>query len=216
MPNSQGSAEQSVPVTADNFIRAESDLYFSNIVKDGGFGKFFHFRTPAPIEHQTVIRLNRDTLYSAAVFDLDSGPVTITLPDAGNRFMSLQVINEDQYTLMVAYGKGTYPVTKDKIGTRYVVTAIRTLVNPDDPKISTMFTPCRTQSSYLRGVRASLKSPTGIWRARRRCVKPCLYLDRLFPTQSACLGRSNRPNRSVALSEQPWPGVAIPKKKQPI
>jgi hypothetical protein len=134
MTNSQASPGQAVPVTADNFIRAESDLYFSNVVKDGGFGKFFHFRTPAPIEHQGVIRLNRDTLYSAVVLDLDAGPATITLPDTGKRFMSLQVINEDQYTLMVAYGKGRYPLTKDKIGTRYVVNAIRTLVNPDDPK----------------------------------------------------------------------------------
>ena len=28
-----------VPVTPDNFLRAESDLYFGNIVKDGGFGQ---------------------------------------------------------------------------------------------------------------------------------------------------------------------------------
>jgi hypothetical protein len=28
--------------------------------------------------------------------DLDAGPVTITLPDAGKRFMSMQVINEDE------------------------------------------------------------------------------------------------------------------------
>ena len=134
MTDSQALPDQSVPVTADNFIRAESDLYFSNVVKDGGFGKFFHFRTPAPIEHQTVIRLNRDTLYSAAVFDLDAGPVTITLPDAGKRFMSLQVINEDEYTPMVVYGKGSYTLAKDMIGTRYVLIGIRTLVNPDDPK----------------------------------------------------------------------------------
>ena len=40
----------------------------------GGFGKFNHRREPAAIEDQTVIRLNRDTLYSAAVFDLDAGP----------------------------------------------------------------------------------------------------------------------------------------------
>src|SRR3712207_334876 len=66
-----------VPVTPDNFVRAESDLYFGNIVKDGGFGKFVHRREPAAIDNQTVIRLNRDTLYSAAVFDLDAGPVTI-------------------------------------------------------------------------------------------------------------------------------------------
>jgi hypothetical protein len=123
-----------VPVTADNFIRAESDLYFSNVVKDGGFGKFLHFRTPVDIDHQSVIRLNRDTLYSSIVLDLDAGPATITLPDAGKRFMSLQVINEDQYTPMVVYGKGSYTLTKDKVGTRYVVIGIRTLVNPEDPK----------------------------------------------------------------------------------
>jgi hypothetical protein len=122
-----------VPVTAENFTRAESDLFFGNVAKDNGFGKFHHNRTPAPIEEQNVIRLNRDTLYSAAVFDLDAGPVTITLPDAGKRFMSMQVINEDEYTPMVLYGKGSYVLTKEKIGTRYVIVGIRTLVNPDDP-----------------------------------------------------------------------------------
>jgi hypothetical protein len=134
MTNSQALPERAVPVTADNFIRAETDLYFSNIVKDGGFGKFLHFRTPVDIDHQNVIRLNRDTLYSAIVLDLGASPVTITLPDAGKRFMSLQVINEDEYTPMVVYGKGSYTLEKDKIGTRYALIGIRTLANPDDPK----------------------------------------------------------------------------------
>jgi len=123
-----------VPVTADNFPRAETDLYFSNVVKDGGLGKFVHRREPAAINNQTIIRLNRDTLYSAAVFDLDAGPVTITLPEAGKRFMSMQVIDEDQYTPEVDYGAGTHTLSKDRIGTRYVVIAIRTLVDPVDPK----------------------------------------------------------------------------------
>ena len=48
-----------------------------------------------------MVRSNRDTLYSGAVFDLDAGPVTITLPDAGKRFRSIQVFDEDQYTPMV-------------------------------------------------------------------------------------------------------------------
>jgi hypothetical protein len=74
-------AERAIVVTPDNFPRAESDLFFSGVVKDGGFGKFMHRREPTPIARQTVIRMNRDTLYSAAVFDLDAGPVTITLPD---------------------------------------------------------------------------------------------------------------------------------------
>lgn len=123
-----------VPVTAENFPRAESDLYFGNIVKDGGFGKFDHRREPAAIDHQPVIRLNRDTLYSAAVFDLGAGPVTITLPDAGKRFMSMQVIDEDQYTPQVIYGAGSHIFSRDNIGTRYFVAAIRTLVDPNDEK----------------------------------------------------------------------------------
>jgi hypothetical protein len=122
------------PVTPENFVRAESDLNFGKIVKDGGFGKFNHRREPVAIDNQTVIRLNRDTLYSAGVFDLDAGPVTITLPNAGKRFMSMQVIDEDEYTPEVDYGAGSHTLTREKIGTRYVLVAVRALVNPDDPK----------------------------------------------------------------------------------
>lgn len=121
-------------VTAENFNRAESDLYFSSVVKDGGFGKFHHRRQPTALDHQTVIRMNRDTLYSAAIFDLDAGPVTITLPDSGERFMSLQVINEDQYSPAVIYG-GSITLNRNEIGTRYVLVALRTLLlRPDDLK----------------------------------------------------------------------------------
>ena len=122
------------PVTVENFPRAESDLYFGQVVKDGGFGKFHHNREPTPIDRQTVIRMNRDTLYSAAVFDLDAGPVTITLPDAGQRFLSMQVIDEDQYCPAVYYGAGKHTLTREQIGTRYVITAIRTLVDPANPQ----------------------------------------------------------------------------------
>jgi hypothetical protein len=70
-----------VPVTVENFIRAESDLYFSAVaLKEDGFGKFEHKRELTPIDNQTVIKQNCDTLYSGAVFDLNAGPVTITLP----------------------------------------------------------------------------------------------------------------------------------------
>lgn len=120
------------PVTAENFTRAESDLYFGNVIKMGHLGRFHHDRAPADVDNQHVIRLNRDTLYSSAVFDLDAGPVTITLPEAGARFRSMQVINEDQYTQNVNYDAGSYHLTREKIGTRYVVIAIRTLVNPAD------------------------------------------------------------------------------------
>ncbi|KUL94616.1 hypothetical protein DK26_16995 [Bosea sp. WAO] len=130
----QAAGGAAVPVGVDNFIRAESDLYLGNMVRDGGFGKFLHRREPASIDDQTVIRLNRDTLYSAAVFDLDAGPVTIKLPDAGKRFMSMQVINQDHYVPAVYYGAGSHTLTRSNVGTRYAIVGIRTLVDPKDPK----------------------------------------------------------------------------------
>src|SRR5215467_12983464 len=125
--------QTSVPVTIDNFARAESDLYMGNAVKTGAFGKFHHNRTPADIDNQLVIRMNRDTLYSSVVFDLDAGPATITLPDAGKRFMSLQVINEDHYAPMVVYAPAEITLSRDKVGTRYLLAAVRTLVDPANP-----------------------------------------------------------------------------------
>lgn len=122
------------PVTPDNFVRAESDLYFAAIAKDNGFGKFNHTREPAPIDGQNVIRLNRDTLYSSAVFDLKAGSVTVTLPNTGKRFISMQVINQDHYTPMVNYKSGRYTLNEQNVGTRYVAVAIRTFVDPNDPQ----------------------------------------------------------------------------------
>lgn len=123
----------SVPVNSDNFVRAESDLYFSNTAARYGLGKIGHERAMAPVEAQPIIRLNRDTLYSGGVFDLDAGPVVLTMPSPGKRFMSLQVIDEDHFTRGVYYTGGTYTFTKNVIGTRYLFLGIRTLANPDDP-----------------------------------------------------------------------------------
>jgi hypothetical protein len=130
----QAQSGSPVPVTVDNFARAESDLYLNNAVKDaGGIGKLLHHREPARIDKQPVIRMNRDTLYSSAVIDLDAGPVTVEMPDAGKRFMSMQVINEDHYTRNVFYGTGSHKLNRSSVGTRYALLAFRTLVDPNDP-----------------------------------------------------------------------------------
>ncbi|MET0700222.1 MAG: DUF1214 domain-containing protein [Mycobacterium sp.] len=126
-------ADGALLVSPDNFTRAESDLFFRNVVADGGFAGFRHHRELAPVDNQLVVRLNRDTLYSAGVFDLDAAPVTITLPDPGDRFMSMQIITEDQYVPVVSYGAGSNVLNRDDIGTRYVMVGIRTLVDPRDP-----------------------------------------------------------------------------------
>jgi hypothetical protein len=123
-------ARIAVPVTVDNFVRAESDTYVAALAKQGGLGKLLHRREPASIDDQTVIRLNRDTLYSSGVFDLEAGAVTITMPDSGKRYMAMQVISEDHYVPAVFYGAGVHTLTRENVGTRYVVVGIRTLVDP--------------------------------------------------------------------------------------
>lgn len=124
-----------IPVTVDNFVRAETDHYLAANAKDiGGLGEFKHSREPVAIDKQTVIRMNRDTLYSFAVFDLAAGPVTISLPDTGKRYMSMMVVDQDHYLPIVAYGTKPVKLTQKSVGTRYAFVAVRTLVDPNDQK----------------------------------------------------------------------------------
>jgi len=119
-------------VTVDNYVRAETDTTLSGYATQGAFGRFLHIRQPTPIDQQKVIRMNRDTIYSIAVFDLTE-PVTIVKPDGKGRFQSLQVINQDHYTLAVHYGKGEITLSEDDVGTRYVCLLVRTFVDAGDP-----------------------------------------------------------------------------------
>lgn len=127
-------ADGKIIVTPDNFIRAESDVYMAAQAKDGAFGTFKHTREAAPVDKQLIVRLNRDTIYSSGVFDMDAGPVTFTLPDAGDRFMSALVINEDHFNPDVFYGAGTHTLTRESVGTRYAMVGIRTLADPNNPE----------------------------------------------------------------------------------
>ncbi len=126
---------KTVPVTVENFARAETDAYFKKYATGPGreLGKIMFRRDVSPVDDQTIVRQNRDTLYGAVIIDLDAGPVTITLPDPGSRFMSMQTWNQDQHTPGVHYTAGSYKLTREEVGSRYVLAAFRILVNSSDP-----------------------------------------------------------------------------------
>jgi len=120
-------------VNVDNFARAETHRMMADLQRDaGGINRFEHNRAPASVEKQTVIRMNRDTLYSFAVVDLSAG-ATLTLPNAGERYLSVMVVNEDHFTNRVFHDAGRYELTAEEFGSPYVVIAARTLVDPQDP-----------------------------------------------------------------------------------
>jgi len=127
-------AADPVKVNALNFARAETDSYFAQFSQQaGGLAKFHHIRVPTPIATQNVVRMQRDTLYSSAVFDLDAGPVTLSLPDAGKRFMSVLIVNQDHYAMETLYAPAKRTFTREQVGTRYFAALMRTFMDPSNP-----------------------------------------------------------------------------------
>jgi len=120
-------------VNVDNFVEAETARMFDNIVAlAGGVNRWYHYREPTPLDRQPVIRMNRDTLYSGAIVDIRQGAELI-LPDSGDRYMTVMVVNERHYNNLVLSGAGTYQLELDEHGTPFVSLSIRTFVDPDDP-----------------------------------------------------------------------------------
>src|SRR5260221_10134377 len=84
--SAQTPTSQAELVTVENYNRAQTDVYFAGVVKNGGFGKFPPGRELAPPAQQGVSPPNRDTFHSFSISDLDAGPLTVTLPDARKRY----------------------------------------------------------------------------------------------------------------------------------
>ena len=126
-------ADEAVKVNVDNFVRAETATQFDNYMKlTGGVNKFMHFREVTPLDKQTLIRMNRDALYSTAIVDISKG-ATLTIPETDGRYLSIMIMNEDGYINKVYQGKGTYKLTMKEFDTPYVSVALRTLIDPLDP-----------------------------------------------------------------------------------
>jgi hypothetical protein len=120
-----------VKVTPETYIRAETDRQFGEIVQmAGGINRFYHFRSPTPLDKQNVVRMNRDTLYSMGVVDTSKG-ATITVPELPkDRYASVYLVDNDHYCPFVIYTAGTHELPKD---TKYLGIGIRIQVfNPKD------------------------------------------------------------------------------------
>jgi hypothetical protein len=120
-------------VNVDNFVRAESNRMFAAMARDaGGVGRWVHFRELTPLDHQNVIRQNRDTLYSVAVVDITLD-ATLVVPDAAGRYLSVMVVNQDHYVDRILHEPGEYRLTQAEFGTPYVLVGARILVDPAEP-----------------------------------------------------------------------------------
>ncbi len=128
-----------VPVTVDNFVRAETDRMFSVLqAQAAGVNQLKHNRAPTPIDDQPVVRMNRDTLYSIAIVDIAQG-ATVTVPDGGARYISVMVVNQDHYINRILHDPGEYTLTVEEFDTPWVAVGVRILVDPaDDADLATV------------------------------------------------------------------------------
>lgn len=125
--------DKPIPVNTSNFVRAETAAQFDRMVAMAdGINLMAHLPDPTPLDQQNVIRMNRDTLYSFAIVNISDG-ATLMMPDAGDRYMSTMIVNEDHYINKVFYGGGTYELTTEEFDTPFVLVAVRTLVDASDP-----------------------------------------------------------------------------------
>jgi len=98
----------------------------------GQVNAFHHIRAPTPLDQQTVIRMNLDTLYSGAIIDTKDGATITVPPMPDGRYASVLLIDNDHYAIDVLYDPGVHKVPP---ASRHVFAAVRIQVfNPRDPK----------------------------------------------------------------------------------
>lgn len=99
-------------VTQENYPTAYSHMRFAAVIKKaGGINIFHEMPVPSSIpEEQMIVRMNRDTYYSLSVIDMSSDSVFVTIPET-DRYVSLQVVDENHETQPMIYGSGRHKIT---------------------------------------------------------------------------------------------------------
>ena len=180
-------------VNIGNFAGAESDVAIRKLYDAaGGFGRWFHFRNPTPIENQPVIRMNRDTLYSSAVLDL-SEPATVVMPETGGRYQSLHVINQDHYSFS-NIDPGRHVLTEKVVGSRYAYLIVRTFMDADDADDVTVANALQDALAVEGGGSGSLGIPD--WNPEQLATARDA-LNTLAKLGASNVGRSDREKRPI-------------------
>lgn len=120
-----------IPVAPENYVEAEVDLTFTQIVNEVGSNAFRHDRTLMPLDKQPAVTMNRNTIYSFGIFYAPKG-TTITLPRSKDgRYQSAMMLQTDHYIDQTFYAPGTFEIVSE---TEFTGIAIRTQVDEKDPE----------------------------------------------------------------------------------
>ena len=111
-----------IKVDRSNYQKAEVARNFNKWAAKGANNKLMHMTSVTPSGPAPTVRMNRDTLYSAAILDTSSGKASITLPE-GDLYQSVLMIDTDGYARKFIVKPGTHMVATD---TKFVWVLVRT------------------------------------------------------------------------------------------
>jgi len=143
------------------------------------------------------------------VFDLDAGPVTVTLPDAGSRFMSMMALDQDEYVpVPVVYGAGLRTYTRDQMGTRYMMLAVRTLIDPDDPADYAAVHALQDSIMVIQSGTGTFEVPDWDQNSQDKVRSALLALGSKLPNSEGMFGARNQvdPLRHLIGAAMAWGG----------
>ena len=112
------------PIVVDrsNYQEAEVARNFTKWAATGANNKLMHMTDITPSGPAPTVRMNRDSLYSAAILDTSSGIASITLPE-GDLYQSVLMIDTEGYAREFILEPGTHLVATD---TQFVWVLVRT------------------------------------------------------------------------------------------
>lgn len=201
--------QQLTQVNALNFTRAETDQYFDGLLKQtGGVNRWCHEREPANVDRQSVIRLNRDTLYSYSVVDMSAG-ATLTLPETAGRYQSAMVVNQDHYITHVFDRPGTYQLSAAEVETPYALVAVRTLVDSSDPADIKAVAALQDHLALTAGSARPFSHPAYDQESLKTTREALLVLGRGLPDQRDSFGNKKQTNpiRHLIGTATAWGGL---------
>jgi hypothetical protein len=111
-----------IKVDRSNYQEAEVARNFTKWAANGANNELMHMTAVTPSGPAPTVRMNRDTLYSAAVLDTSSGEVSITLPE-GDLYQSVMMVDTEGYARKYIVEPGTHMVATD---TKFVWVVVRT------------------------------------------------------------------------------------------
>lgn len=198
-------------VSLSSFVRLETNRMFTTLQGvAGGVNRWHHVRVPTPLDAQNVIRMNRDTLYSISIVDLAAG-ATVSVPDAGDRYLSVMVVNDTHHVMEVLHGAGEHELSADRVGSRHAAVAVRILVDANDPADVTSVNALQDQLAVTAGSAEPVAAAQYDQAAFDEVRRAVLTLAKHSPSFDGAFGRPDEvdPLLHVLGTAAGWGGLPL-------